>query len=288
LFTPPDSLQATISRREIQVVWSPHIFLDNSAVATLYLQKNYIVWATANYADQPVTVTPVSPFLTFNPPVLQFSSGNLRIKVTVTVTGVAGSGYIDYIISGVNGGLYSNIPQTAISTQLRTLYISEAVIAPDNRVPGISVPTPDAADLSSNHVYSFQIQSLALPEQSLTITPHSNHITFGPTLSAVSNSVGYALSSQTKNINWENYPFTVPNLVLQSNFTLTPLASGVFEVWFELSGPDANYYAPPPHTFFSFYLVERPAGEIYTPSAASSSVYSLSVLLCVMLLALVL
>lgn len=274
LFAAPPSITAQISRRQIQIVWSPHIYTSTSTTAVLYLQKNYEVWATANWADQPVSVTPVSPYVTFDPPVLQFSSSNLRVKFTAKVTGVAGTSSISYIISGPNGGSYLNIPDTPISTQLRPLFISQAVIAPDNRIPAADaaiINNPSAAALAANHIYSFQVQSPAIPESALTIIPHSNHITFSPNTASVSASaVGYiTVTNQYKTL-YNGNGFYVPNLNLQANFTVTPLASGIFEVWFELAGSEAGYYDPPPHSYFSFFLVERPAGELLPKSAATS------------------
>jgi len=279
----------SIARRSIQVVFPPHVFTDSATVATLYLQKSYYVWATASYADQPVTVTPVSPYFTFDPAVWTFSSGNLQIKVTATVTGVPvaaanGQTSISYIIGGQNGGFYANIDNTPVTLSVRPLLFDSAVISPDNRVAGVFVDTPSAADFGRDNVYSFVIQSPALPQGSLTITPRSRHITFSPDGVSIANGGAQVTNStQLKSIN-SGWGFHVPNLQLFANFTLTPLSSGVHEVWFELSGSDAPYYKPPPHTFVSVWVEERSPGEV-AQSGAASVMVSLSVLVFAILAA---
>jgi hypothetical protein len=41
---------------------------------------------------------------------------------------------------------------------------------------------------------------------------------------------------------------------LEANFTAHAQAAGTHDVWFELSGDDADYYSRPDHVFMNFRL----------------------------------
>jgi hypothetical protein len=257
-FSIPADVTLTVKRRYFQIVWAPHLTVSGG-VQQLFLQQQYTVWATANHVTDPVTVTPVNPYMTFSPAVLTFTAGQPRVKFTAVVNAAVGNTDITYVIGGQNGGLYTNIAANTVSTAVRTLTISSAVISPDSRVPGVLVTGPSLAELSSNHVYSIVIQCNEIPGQ-LTITPRSPHITFNPASIELSNKVlsDYPQSGTIL----RGYTFTLPFHNTLANFSLTPLSSGIHEVWFELGGSDANYYSPPDHTSISFKLDERVASQI--------------------------
>jgi hypothetical protein len=267
----PEPVAITAYRRTIQTVWAPHLS-DVNSILQLYLQKTYIVWIVANHVTDPFTVTPVNPYMTFNPPILQFTSSNKHLTFQVTVTGVTGSTTISYLIGGQNGGLYQSIPDDVVNTDFRPLAIINAVISPDNRVPGVLITSPSYDDLASNNIYAFELQSAIIPDGSLTITPHSDHITFNPSSITLSNTK-IATSGLTTYViigGFDYYEFVVPNTTVLANFSVTPLASGIHEVWFVLSGSDAPYYYVPPHTKLSFLLEERVTSD-EAPKIISSS-----------------
>jgi len=285
IFSAPLNFTVPVSRRTIQFRWSAHIETSGTGVTTsntLYINKPYIVWATANYvgSQDSVWIIPTSPYVTFNPPALNFSSGNLQIQFTATPTAAIGSSSIDYIVGGPSGGLYdiyagglgttpTNPTPTPSTTQpitisLRSLNFSSALISPDNRVLGAIVSNPTVAQLAQNHVWEFSIRSYVIPDQSLVITPVSKHIDFSPS--------GYSLNANldsnynsTKTIS-TGIQFTVPNLWVNVTFSVNPRSSGIHEVYFDLSGPDAQYYVPPPHFYLSFYDVVRPVSEVRSAS----------------------
>jgi hypothetical protein len=283
-FSVPAGVTLTVKRRAIQIVWAPHLTVS-AGVPQLYLQQEYTVWATANYVTDPVTVTPVNPYMTFRPAVLTFTAGQPRVKFTAVVNAAVGNTDITYVIGGQNGGLYTNVAADTVSTAVRSLFISSAVISPDSRVPGILVASPSTAELAANHIYSIVIQCDEVPGQ-LTITPRSPHINFNPASIELSNKVLSSYPQFGTIVRGNGFVLPYHNTV--ANFSMTPLSSGVHEVWFELSGSDANYYIPPDHTFISFKIDERVASQLpYIISAATLPAISAVLLLASLLLAVV-
>jgi len=276
LFTAPPSFAVNVQQRYFQMVWSAD--LDNEV---RYLHKQYEVWATVNYITSAdlVSVTPVSPYFSFNPPVLHFSSSTTRIEFTATVTGVVGFASIDYIIGGEDGGWYAPIPSTYFYTAIRPLSLTSAVLAPDTRAAGVYVYLPTFGELATYHVYSFVINSSVLPDSSLTITPKCNHAQFSPSSITVAPDQGVTDLENTETI--RTYYFNLSQSYLEANFSVKPLAAGVHEVWFELSGDDANYYDRPGHMFFAYNLVMH-SSSIRLLSSAFAAM-AMSVLLALLL-----
>jgi len=268
--------------------------------STRYLHKTYKVWASVNYIGdkEHVSVTPVSPYYSFKPAVLFFDAKHTRIEYEATVTGIppSGSATISYLIGGQDGGLYYPIYDSEFDLALRPLKIVAAVVAPDERIKkgvyvashptiynqqgGVSVPayTFNAASVLGNqdsHVESFLIRSFVLPDKSLKITPRSPHVTFSPSSITIKN------HHATKRIDYQNYVlntadaldttyyFNLTGVYLEANFTAHAQAAGTHDVWFELSGDDADYYSRPDHIFMNFRLVMRPDSEPFRVSSSS-------------------
>jgi hypothetical protein len=262
LFSTPDPFTIVVNRRMIQNKWSAHLY-----DTTRHLQKPYKVWASLNYItpSDEVSVTPVSPYFSFNPPVLFFNSKTTRIEFIATVTGAVGPAVIDYIVGGRDGGWYIPPESEYYNLNIRPLAISAAVLAPDNRVPGQYIDAPPLSYLSIYHVYSIKLMSSVLPDSSLTITPRCNHATFSPSSRTLHASDAVTIIDSYNVI--ESWLFELPGLFLEANFTVTPLAAGTQEVWFELSGKDADYYDRPDHVVLFFNEVRRASSE---PSQSSS------------------
>jgi len=261
-FDPPSPFTVTINRRFIQTRWSAHLENSNQR----HLQKEYFVWATANYVSptDEVTVTPVSPYFKFKPAVLHFNSKTTRIKFSATVIGVVGSTTIDYIIGGRDGGWYTPMTSLSVVTAIRPMTISQAILSPDERMGGQLFLNPTTSELSTNHVYSFVFESPVLPDGGLKITPRSNHVKFKP--SSITLKAHDAIADHSLVTTIRDVYFVHPGLIMQANFSVTPLSAGVHEVWVELSGKDAPHYDVPNHFYLSFFTEERSSAMTLLPS----------------------
>jgi hypothetical protein len=268
-FQRPSSLEVPVYKRNFEVVWSSHLLTDKEyTYFTRFLHKTYKVWISASHVGQGehVSITPVSAYWTFKPEVLNFHAPNAHVELEATLTGIPANYadvVIDYVIGGKDGGLYNPIPHDTFHAALRPLEFAAAVISPDERTKGILITevrsppyTFDPLVLRQNHVHSFLIRSLVLPDEDLTITPHSPHVKFSPS------KITIKVKNAAKRADWhpvlyldDAHGFVANGMFLEANFTAKAEAPGTHMVWFELSGKDKDYYTRLSHTPMTFRLV---------------------------------
>jgi len=274
-FPPPSSVSVTSQLRQLQAVWSADI--EEGTTTTLYLGKDYTVWVSTNFVgrNDKFTVTPVNAYFKFSPESLTFDSGSFRNSFTATPLGAGAtvaSPTITYIISGDAAGYYPGLSSASFALSLRPFNYYSAVIGLDDRhaaghyvnatylTQAYSRSLPQAyndvaATLSSYHVFSFSLSTTVFPGSSLTITPKSPHVSFSPS--------SYTLHSGTSTTIWTTPYVTVttngyseetylPTYLAIANFSATAYAPGSHDIYFELSGDDAQYYDTPDHITMLF------------------------------------
>lgn len=295
LYQLPAPATITVVYREIQKAWSHHLITDEGYTGSeRHLGKTYKVWMSTNWIQkgEHVSVTPVSPFYRFKPAVLFFDGDHTRMEFEATVTGL-GNGRIDYILGGKDGGYFLPIEADNFDLALRPLEIVAGVIFPsertrasiyvaDNRTSNRPCGTPcgvapsyntynfDVSVLAQYHTHSFLIRSFVLPDEDLTITPHSPHVKFSPSkLTLKAGDAVKRIDLHTTVVADAIHPFNLTGVYLEANFTTEALAPGTHQVWFELTGKDSHYYSRIPVTPMTFNLVNRVESKDFKVSSSS-------------------